>query len=438
MDKKEKRKDFKFEIKKKLKNKKGESFLGRAGVFSTPHGDIKTPAFASVGTKAAMKGITTEQLREMNAQIFLANTYHLFLSPGPEIIKKSGGLHKFSNWNGPIMTDSGGFQAFSLGAAFGENISKISKDNSGFSQIGKNKTSACDATEKDKKSKMAKITEDGVEFRNYKSGEKLFFSPEKSMQIQSDLGADITFAFDECTSPQATYEYQTEAMDRTHRWATRSFQEHKKLEETKNSFISKIKNNFKDEDLIQKPQALFGIVQGGRYEDLRKESAEFIGGIDYFHGFGIGGSFDKDDMKKAVAVVNKILPENKPRHLLGIGEVIDLFEGVENGVDFFDCVAPTRMARHGSLHTESGKINIKNKQFRDDFSPIDSSCECYTCKNYSRAYICHLIREKEILGMSLASIHNLFFIVNLTERIRLSVMDEDFFAFKEKFLKKYL
>jgi queuine tRNA-ribosyltransferase len=340
------------------------------------------------------------------------------------------------------MTDSGGFQAFSLGAAFGENISKISKDNSGFSQTGKNKTLACDATAKDKKKKMAKITEDGVEFRNYKSGEKLFFSPEKSMQIQSDLGADIIFAFDECTSPQATYGYQKEAMERTHRWAVRSFQEHKRLEGEKNNFFHKVKNKIHSkiiqEDKSQKPQALFGIVQGGRYEDLRKESARFIGDIEYFHGFGIGGSFDKDDMKKAVAVVNRILPENKPRHLLGIGEVVDLFEGVENGVDFFDCVAPTRMARHGSLHTEKGKINIKNKRFKSDFSPIDKNCECYTCQNYSRAYISHLIRENEILGMTLGSIHNLFFIVNLTEKIRVSIIDNNFFNFKEKFLKEYL
>lgn len=432
------KKNFSFEILKKLQDEKGKNFLGRAGIFYTPHGEIKTPTFAAVGTKAAMKGITVEQLKEMGTQIFLANTYHLFLSPGPEIIKKSGGLHCFSNWDGPIMTDSGGFQAFSLGAAFGENISKISKDNSGFCQTKKNKTKSCDASVEDKKNKLAKITEDGVEFRNYKSGEKLFFSPEKSMQIQSDLGGDIIFAFDECTSPQSTYEYQKEAMERTHRWATRSFEEHKKLEEEKRNFFSKIKNSFKKEDEIQKPQALFGIVQGGRYEDLRKDSAKFIAGIDYFKGFGIGGSFDKDDMKKAVSVVNEILPENKPRHLLGIGEVVDIFEGVENGVDFFDCVAPMRMARHGSLHTEDGKINIKNSKFKNDFSPIDKNCECYTCKNYSRAYINHLIRENEILGMSLASIHNLFFIVNLSRKIRESIVDDNFFKFKKSFLKKYL
>jgi queuine tRNA-ribosyltransferase len=210
------------------------------------------------------------------------------------------------------------------------------------------------------------------------------------------------------------------------------------LEESKNGILSKIKNSFKEGEKVQKPQALFGIVQGGRHEDLRKQSAKFIGEIEYFQGFGIGGSFDKDDMKKAVAIVNEILPENKPRHLLGIGEVVDLFEGVENGVDFFDCVAPMRMARHGSLHTENGKINIKNVKFRNDFAPIDEKCECYTCKSYSRAYISHLIRENEILGMSLASVHNLFFIINLTEKIRESILQENFFEFKKIFLKKYL
>lgn len=429
-------KDFKFSIIKKLKSKKGESFLGRAGVFSTPHGDINTPAFASVGTKAAMKGITTKQLKDMGAQIFLANTYHLFLSPGPEIVKKAGGLHNFANWYGPIMTDSGGFQAFSLGAAFGENISKIAKEDSGFLQTGKNKTRALDATEKDKKSKLAKITENGVEFRNYKSGEKLFFSPEKSMQIQADLGADILFAFDECTSPQASYEYQKEAMNRTHRWAVRSLNEHKKIEKNKKRFIAKIGNKFKDKNLIQKSQALFGIIQGGRYEDLRKQSAKFIGNMN-FAGFGIGGSFDKDDMNKVVSIVNNVLPENKPRHMLGIGDPVDLFMGVENGMDFFDCVAPTRMARHGSLHTEKGRINIKNKKFREDFTAIDQSCKCYTCENYSRAYINHLSRENEILGITLASIHNLYFIVNLAEKIRQSILDENFFIYKENFLKQY-
>ena len=212
--------------------------------------------------------------------------------------------------------------------------------------------------------------------------------------------------------------------------------EHKRIEKNKKSLVSKIGNNFKDKKQVQNSQALFGIIQGGRYEDLRKESAAFIGNMD-FEGFGIGGSFDKDDMNKVVAIVNKILPEEKPRHMLGIGDPIDLFMGVENGMDFFDCVAPTRMARHGSLHTENGRINIKNAKFKDDFSAIDKNCECYTCGSYSRAYINHLLRENEILGMTLASIHNQFFIVNLAERIRQSLLDENFFEYKKDFLEKY-
>lgn len=417
-------KSFQFEIEKKLENKKGEKFLGRVGTFSTPHGDIQTPSFATVGTKAAIKGLTVEQLEGINPEIFLANTYHLFLSPGPEVIKKAGGLHKFSRWQGPIMTDSGGFQAFSLGAAFGKNLSKIAKDDTDFIQSKKNEN----------KTGFAKITEDGVAFRNYKSGEKLFFSPEKSMQIQQDLGADICFAFDECTSPQATYEYQKEAMGRTHRWAIRSLDEHKKLEKKKFNLFSSVKNKIQKNEVF--PQALFGIVQGGRYKDLREESAEFIGKMD-FEGFGIGGSFDKDDMDKSVRVVNEKLPENKPRHLLGIGEPIDFFMGIENGVDFFDCVAPTRMARHGTLHTENGRLNIKKVQYRDDMSPIEKTCECYTCKNYSRAYVSHLLREGEMLGMTLTSIHNLHFVVNLVRRIRQSILDDTFFEFKKTFLKNY-
>ncbi len=425
--------NFEFKILKEIKKNK----LGRAGVFQTPHGKIETPAFATVGTKGAIKGLSPEQLNDLGSQIFLANTYHLFISPGPEIIKKAGGLHKFSNWKGPIMTDSGGFQAFSLGAAFGENISKIAKEDSGFKQIAKNKTKSCFADENVKKNKMAKITEEGVLFKNYKNGQKMFFSPEKSMEIQNDLGADIIFAFDECTSPQATYEYQKEAMDRTHRWAVRSLNEHKRLENKKKSFVGKMAGKFAGQIFPpQHPQALFGIVQGGRFEDLRVESAKFISSLD-FEGFGIGGSFDKDDMSKAVAVVNKILPKEKPRHLLGIGEVIDLFEGIENGVDFFDCVAPTRMARHGSLHTKKGKINILRSSFKDDFNPIEHDCSCYTCQNYSRAYLRHLLKENEIFGITLASIHNLYFIVNLVKKIRQSILDDKFFEFKKKFLNDY-
>ncbi len=405
---------FNFEIKAKLDG------LGRAAVYSTPHGDIQTPAFVTVGTKAAVKGLTPEMISDLGGQIFLANTYHLYLAPGDDIVAKSGGLHKFANWSGPMMTDSGGFQVLSLGSAFGTNVSKIAKSDSGFNQVRKNEN----------KSSIAKITEDGVEFRSIKDGSKHFFTPEKSMQIQQNLGADMYFAFDECTSSQASYEYQIEAMGRTHRWAKRSLDEHTRLEKKKKNLVNKVLGH------VKPPQALFGVVQGGRHFELRKESAQTLGAMD-FDGFGIGGSFDKDDMDSAVGVACKHLPEDKPRHLLGIGEPIDFFLGVENGIDLFDCVAPTRMARHGSVHTKDGKINIKNARFKNDFTPIESDCGCYACKNYTRAYICHLLREQEMLGATLASIHNLYFVVHLVDDIRASIYDGTFKKFKDSYIKRY-
>jgi len=405
---------FNFEIKKKLVG------LGRAAVYSTPHGDIQTPAFVTVGTKAAVKGLTPEMIKDLGGQVFLANTYHLYLAPGDDIVVKSGGLHQFSNWSGPMMTDSGGFQVLSLGSAFGTNVSKIAKADSGFNQKRKNEN----------KESIAKITEDGVEFRSIKDGSKHFFTPEKSMQIQQNLGADMYFAFDECTSSQASYEYQVEAMGRTHRWATRSLDEHKRLEKKKKGLVNKALGR------VKPPQALFGVVQGGRHKELRQESAETLGAMD-FDGYGIGGSFDKDDMDSAVGIACSHLPENKPRHLLGIGEPIDFFLGVENGIDLFDCVAPTRMARHGSVHTKDGKVNIKNARFKNDFTPIEKDCACYACKNYTRAYICHLLREQEMLGATLASIHNLHFVVKLVDDIRASIYDGTFTKFKKTYLKKY-
>ncbi len=420
------KKAFNFDIEKKLEDKKGNRFLGRVGTFSTAHGDIKTPAFATVGTKATVKGLTPEMLEDLGSEIFLANTYHLYFSPGDEIIGKAGGLHKYANWNKPMMTDSGGFQAFSLGAAFGTaGVSKIAKEDSGFKQEKKN----------DNKKSMAKITEDGVEFRSYKDGSKHLFTPEKSMQIQQNLGADILFAFDECTGAQATYDYQKEAMERTHRWAIRSLDEHTRLENKKAGIISKLKKKV-NQNVIDYPQALFGVVQGGRHTDLRTESAKFLGAMD-FHGYGVGGSFDKDDMDVAVKTVNENLPEDKPRHLLGIGEPIDFFMGVENGCDFFDCVAPSRMARHGSIHTRDGKVTIKRKKFIDDFGPLEKGCECYACKNYTRSFVCHALREGEMIGSTLATVHNLYFVVNLVKEIRQSILDDKFFELKKDFLKKY-
>lgn len=304
------------------------------------------------------------------------------------------------------MTDSGGFQVFSLGEAFGSSVTKISQSLSNRSTNDSG----------DNSGRLMDIDEEGVNFRSHIDGSQHRFTPEKSIEIQHNIGADIIFAFDECTSPQASYEYQKEAMERTHQWAKQSLTHHKHLGDKK--------------------QALFGIVQGGRFEDLRKESAEVISKMD-FAGFGIGGSFEKKDMDTAVGWVNQILPKDKPRHLLGIGEPEDLFGGIQNGVDLFDCVAPTRMARNGTLHTADGRININNAKFKNDFSPIDKNCQCYTCQNYSRAYLSHLFRAKEMLAGTLASIHNLYFITNLVDKIRQSILDENFFEFKKEFLKKY-
>ena len=394
-----------FKIEKKLKGS-----LGRVGVLSTPHGDILTPAFVAVGTKATVKSLNPEQVKDAGTQVVLGNTYHLYLQPGDEIVREAGGIGKFMNWSGPTMTDSGGFQVFSLGAAYGKDISKVTKVTDPSLLIPE-RFDDSDAP------RLAKIGQDGVSFKSHLDGSIHYITPEKSIQIQHNLGADIIFAFVECTSPAEDLRYQEEALERTHRWAERSLVEHKKLN-TENKI------------------SLFGIVQGGREESLRKKSAEFIKSLD-FDGFGIGGSFAKEDMSSAVKWVNEILPEEKPRHLLGIGEPEDLFMGVENGVDLFDCVAPTRLGRNGTIYTKTGKIIIRNTKFRNDFKPIEEDCECYTCKNYSRAYIAHLFHGKEMLAGTLASIHNLYFIVNLVKKIRQSIMDDTFYEYKKEFLLNY-
>jgi queuine tRNA-ribosyltransferase len=366
---------------------------------------IRTPAFVTVGTKATVKALTAEQIRSLGAQVVLANTYHLYLEPGEDTIGKAGGFGAFMDWHGPTMTDSGGFQAFSLGAAFGSSVSKVATgdelEEEDMAPMGS----------------MAKITEEGVEFRSYKDGSKHFFTPERSMEIQWKLGADMIFAFDECTSPMASHDYQKEALARTERWAKRCIERHNELD-------------------TDNRQALFGVVQGGRFQDLREQAARTMAEMP-FDGYGIGGSFTKADIGTAVGWVNAILPEEKPRHLLGIGEPEDLFAAVEAGCDLFDCIAPTRMGRHGTLHTKTGKINIKNAKFVEDFSPIDEGCECYACAHHSRAYLAHLFRSGEMLGATLASIHNLHFILWLVERIRASIIDGTFHAFKKDFLTRY-
>ncbi|MCX6752992.1 MAG: tRNA guanosine(34) transglycosylase Tgt [Candidatus Nomurabacteria bacterium] len=419
-----------FKIQKKLKDS-----LGRVGILSTPHGDILTPAFVTVGTKATVKSLTPEAVANAGAQVVLANTYHLFLQPGDEVVAKAGGLGKFMNWSSPTMTDSGGFQVFSLGAAYGKDISKVVKITDPSLMIPE-RFDDSDAP------RLAKIGNDGVSFKSHLDGSIHYITPEKSIQIQHNLGADIIFAFDECTSPAEDLKYQEEALARTHAWAKRCLEEHNKLEEAK-------EEDGKRQDLkgaqglaLRSPQALFGIVQGGREESLRKKSAQIISEMEVdgkkFDGFGIGGSFAKEDMATAVKWCNEILPEEKPRHLLGIGEPEDLFMGIENGVDLFDCVIPTRLGRNGTIYTKAGKISITNTKFREDFMPIESDCECYTCKNYTKAYIAHLFHGKEMLAGTLASTHNLHFIVSLVANIRQSILDDKFEEFKSEFLSNYV
>jgi len=399
-----------FKIEKKLEGK-----LGRAGVISTPHGDILTPTFVVVGTKATVKSVNPDQVKATGAQVVLSNTYHLYLQPGDETVKKLGGLHKMMNWQGPAMTDSGGFQVFSLGVAYAKGISKILKITDPSLMIPE-RFDDSDAP------RLANIGADGVSFKSHLDGSMHYITPEKSIQIQHNIGADMIFAFDECTSPNEDIRYQEEALERTHRWAKRSLEEHIKLN-TENKV------------------ALFGIIQGGREERLRKESAKVISEMmvngKSFDGFGIGGSFAKEDMSTAVKWVNDILPEEKPRHLLGIGEPEDLFMGIENGVDLFDCVLPTRLGRNGTIYTKTGKIHITNTEFRDIIAPIENDCDCYTCKNYSKGYLAHLFHGKEMLGGTLASIHNIHFIVNLVKNIRQSILDGNFEEFKNTFLQKY-
>ena len=403
-------KSFSFNIHKELPNS-----LGRVGTIHTAHGDIQTPAFVAVGTKGTVKSLTPEQLKETGSQVVIANTYHLYLEPGDEQIKNLGGLHKAMNWSGPLMTDSGGFQVFSLGVAYG---------NKGVSKISKKKEEELllsESLDDIDRPKIAKIDPNGVTFRSHIDGNAHYLSPEKSIDIQHNLGADIIFAFDECTSPHESLHYQKEALERTHRWAKRSLEHHHSL----------IVANGR----IDSP-ALFGIVQGGRDEKLRKESAEVIGAMD-FDGFGIGGSFEKEDMDKAVEWCNSILPKEKPRHLLGIGEPMDLFMAVEKGCDLFDCVSPTRIARNGGVYTKDGRINILNEQFRNDSKGLDEDCGCYTCKNYSRSYVAHLFRAKEILAYTLTSIHNLYFITHMVDAMRETMQSGDFMAYKKDFLNKY-
>lgn len=393
--------------------KKGKG-LARAGVISTPHGDIKTPAFTAVGTKATVKGIDPAKFAELGMQLLIANAYHLYLTPGETLVEKAGGVGKFMGFKGPTMTDSGGFQVFSLGEGMGKKVSKFLPEMAS-QESGLNVWSEEVASEH---GKLAIVDDEGVSFTSHLDGSLHRFTPERSMEIQHSLGADIIFAFDECTSPTADKEYQKEAADRTHRWAKRSLAAHRQNIE-KNA-----------------AQGIYGIVQGGRYEDLRIESAQTLADMD-FDGYGIGGSFSKQDILGVLEKVNQELPEDKPRHLLGIGEPEDLFIGAAAGIDTFDCVLPTRNGRNGTLYTRDGKINITRAEYTEAFEPVDSDCDCFVCKEFTRAYLRHLFAAGEMLGPILASAHNIRFLTKLTEDIRQSIIDGYLQNFQTEFLSRY-
>lgn len=351
----------------------------RTGILHTPHGDVITPMFMPVGTLASVKYVSPEELKAIHSGVILSNTYHLWIRPGEAIVKEAGGLHKFMNYNGPILTDSGGFQVFSL-------------------------------------AEQRKIGEEGVHFKNHLNGDALFLSPEKAIQIQNDLGADIIMSFDECPPYPSTHAYMKHSVERTLRWAKRGQDAH-----------------------ANPNQMLFGIVQGGEFEDLRAHSAQELVKMD-FPGYSIGGTSvgeSKETLYKMVDYAIKYLPLEKPRYLMGVGSTDAILEGILRGVDMFDCVLPTRIARHGTLMTSEGRLNIRNAKNERDFRPLDPECDCYTCKNYSRAYLRHLIRCDEGLGQRLLSIHNLRFLINLTEQARLAIQEDRFLDFKNEFFKKH-
>ena len=359
--------------------KKEKSTKARLGTIETNYGTYETPMFMPVGTQATVKTLSPEELKDVNSGIILSNTYHLWLRPGEDIVNEAGGLHKFMNWNGPILTDSGGFQVFSL------------------------------ANKKD-------ITEEGVKFKNHLNGDNLLLTPEKSIEIQNKLDSDIAMSFDECIAYPATYDYVKNSVERTLRWARRG------------------KDVFNNER-----QSLFGIVQGGEYEDLRKYCAEELVKMD-FDGYSVGGTSvgeDKPTMYKMVEYSTKYLPENKVRYLMGVGDPIDIIENVIRGIDIFDCVAPTRLARHGHAYTKFGKINLKNSKYKTDFTPIDEHCDCYACKNYAKSYIKHLINANETFGARLLSIHNIRYLIKLTEDIRKAIKNDTLLEYRDNFRRDY-
>ena len=358
---------------------KDQKTNARRGILHTNHGDYATPIFMPVGTRATVKTLSPEELKDIHSAVVLANTYHLWLRPGEDIVAKAGGLHKFMNYDGPILTDSGGFQVFSL-------------------------------------AEKKNIKEEGVLFKSHIDGRKLFLTPELSIQIQNKLDSDIAMSFDECPPYPVTYDYMKQSVERTIRWAKRGKDVHS-----------------------NENQSLFGIVQGGEFEDLRHFSAKETVKLD-FDGYSIGGTSvgeDKDTMYKMIDYAIKYLPEDKPRYLMGVGDPLDILEGVERGVDMFDCVLPTRIARHGNAFTRHGKLNIRNEKFKENFTPIEDTCDCYACRHYTKAYIRHLMVCEETFGARLLSIHNLRFLIKLVEDIRENIEKDTFSEFKEQFIQNY-
>lgn len=375
----------------------------RTGTFTTAHGEIQTPTFMPVGTKGVVKALTKEEVSEMGADIILGNTYHLYLRPGADLLEKVGGLHRFSGWKKSMLSDSGGFQVFSLGAGM--------KKNGGTGE------------------KLVKITEEGVEFKSYLDGSKHMFTPESVMHVEGQIGADITMAFDECPPADAPMEYMRPSVERTHRWAVRCAEAFAKVQEKRKETWGQ----------LYYPQALFPIVQGGIYPEMRKESAAFIASLD-MPGNAIGGlsvGESKEDMYRICEVVDAVLPKNKPRYLMGVGTPEDLLEGVRRGIDMFDCVLPTRLGRHGSFFSHEGRRTITNGKYTLDMLPLDPKCACSMCAEYSRSYIRHLYVEQEITAMRILSYHNVFFLIDLMKKAREHIVLGDYEAWMDEWLGEY-
>jgi queuine tRNA-ribosyltransferase len=389
--------------------------FGRTGVIRTPHGEIHTPAFVAVGTKATVKAVLPETMKDLGAQAVLANAYHLYLQPGADVVDEAGGLGSFMNWAAPTFTDSGGFQVLSLGAGFRKVLA-----------MDADRVRADDIIAEGKE-RLARVDDDGVTFTSHLDGSTHRFTPELSMQIQHQLGADIIFAFDELTTLVNTRGYQEESVRRTHDWAVRCLAEHRRLTAARPD---------------RPAQALFGVVQGAQYEDLRREATrglKSIGGEDGrgFDGYGIGGALEKQNLATIVGWVSSELPADKPRHLLGISEPDDLFDAVAAGADTFDCVSPSRVARNAAVYSATGRYNITGARYRRDFTPIDPECDCYTCGHYTRAYIHHLVKAKEILAATLCTIHNERFIIRLVDRIRAAITAGEFDELRADVLGRY-